>query len=137
MNRGQMKDRCPGAVFIDSGILVNYKFIINTRGVATVIKKISSKVYGILWEITSEDEEILDNYEGVQYGTYYKKFLNLKTSEKGSLSALVYIATDTNIGYTRAAKYMEAILTSAKDHELPKSYIKELEPWLKVDKEPS
>jgi hypothetical protein len=131
-----MGPRCPCAVFIDTALLVNYKFIINSRGVATIIPRKSNKVYGVLWEITSEDEKILDNYEGVKYGTYYKEILNVPTSKQEFFLSLLYIATDIIRGYPRAS-YMEVILTSAIDHGFPDYYIKELRSWLNINKKSS
>lgn len=134
MNLDKMKGRCPDATFIDKAILTEYRFMINNRGVATVIKDTSFKVYGILWEISNEDQEILDNYEGIHYDTYYKEFINVQNAKKEIIDALIYLATDVNIGSPRAT-YMEAIISSALDFGFPENYIKELKSWVKTDKQ--
>ena len=41
MNRCQMMQRCPGAKPFALGRLLDYQFIINTRGVASVVPKMS------------------------------------------------------------------------------------------------
>jgi gamma-glutamylcyclotransferase len=134
MNMEQMQFRCPSAIYLNTVSLSNYKFIINNRGVATVIPKKSSKVYGVLWEITDEDEKNLDNYEGLQFGTYYKEILEIQTPQEKSLSALLYIANDAIRGYPMK-NYMELIVNSAINYRLPEFYIRELKSWLQIDKE--
>lgn len=126
-----MNKRCSGAVPVGVCKLPNHQFIINSRGVSTVVsvRGESNDVYGVLWRITKTHEDTLDEYEGVKYGTYRKEWLPLETDGKGPITALIYIATDDNPGPPRDG-YMEKIVAAAELHGLPPEYIEELKTWL-------
>lgn len=49
-----------------------------------------SQVPGILWLISKEDEVILDGYEKVKFGWYYKKIVTVRLNGE-SVQALVYL----------------------------------------------
>lgn len=55
----QMKNRCPDSNFVGVASLARFRFIINSRGVATVVPRNSIPVYGVLWDISERDEENL------------------------------------------------------------------------------
>ncbi len=132
IDQAQMKKRCPGAVFVGSAKLCGYRFIINTRGVATVVSDASRDVFGILWTITEADQLSLDKYEGVKLGTYKKKEMYVKIDKENSIQALIYLAKVSTPGSPRD-NYMEKIVTAAEQCGLPIKYIEELRSWLKTD----
>lgn len=87
----QMRQRCPYSTPIGLGYLEGWKWLINERGFANVVqidesdsddstdkgKSIASTakdegVYGLLYLLPPEDEELLDAYEGVPFA--YQKF---------------------------------------------------------------
>jgi len=125
----QMGERCPGAVLIGTGKIDGYRFIINSRGVATVVPDPSSDVYGVLWNLTAAHEETLDTYEGVEWGAYEKVEMAVEIISRGSFSALVYVAKDKIPGIPRDG-YMEKIAAAAEIHRLPDGYFVELKSWL-------
>lgn len=125
MDSTQMDERCKDHTFIAKAKLENYKFIINTRGVASIIPKDRSIVYGILWKISDSDECELNHHEGVEYGTYTKKFLNVESFYGKSFKALTYIASNNKLG-SPELYYIEKIIDSIKKYDFPQSYIKEL-----------
>jgi len=128
MDIGQMKKRCPNANFQGKFILEKYKFIINCRGVATIIPDETCNLEGILWTISSDDENNLDKYEGVPI-LYKKNIISVSnTSKEEFISALIYIATNTSIGLARP-KYIELILKAAKLHKFSEKYIEEIKKW--------
>lgn len=110
--------------------LHGYQCIINTHGVATVVPKASSRVYGVLWSITEVDEQALDEdeYEEVDRGAYYKVTVEVETDAKGSVQALTYVASN-NIPGPPMPGYLEDIVVAAKQHGLPGEYVEELKPW--------
>ena len=71
MSLEQMKDRCPGAQLIGTGLLNGYQLEFNRH--ATIVKsnKSATTVPVAIWEITAEHERGLDRYEG--YPRYYQK----------------------------------------------------------------
>ncbi|KAF9469330.1 Butirosin biosynthesis, BtrG-like protein [Collybia nuda] len=70
----QMKRRCPGSTFIGSASLKDWKWIINNRGYANVIPSKGHTVYGLMYELTPDDERLLDGFEGVP-NSYIKRIL--------------------------------------------------------------
>ncbi|RFN48886.1 hypothetical protein FIE12Z_6941 [Fusarium flagelliforme] len=73
MSVAQMAQRCPGSVFKGPAILDSYRWHINERGVASVLKSDGNhSVEGLLYEITAKDERALDRNEGVSKGFYQK-----------------------------------------------------------------
>lgn len=133
MDIAQMKSRCPSASMVSKATLKKYRFIINGHGVATIVTDSSGIVYGVLWEMTPEDENNLDGYEGVKSGTYNKAFADVETESGVSVKAMIYIAADNSHGYSRGG-YMERIVAAARNHELPVNYTEELESWLPTNK---
>ncbi len=129
MDLSQMSQRCPCSILAGSAKVCGYRFIINSRGVATVIKEASKNVYGILWRITRNDEQSLDGYEGVKWGTYRKIKIDAEATSGQTISAQIYVARDSNIGSPRDG-YMERIVAAAKAQKLPNEYIEELSSWL-------
>jgi cation transport regulator ChaC len=129
MDMAQMSQRCPETAFIGAGEVKGYRFIINSRGVATVVPDPLGKVYGILWDLTQRNEKTLDRYEGVKWGTYQKVEMNVKMDSGRPVSSLVYVARDDTPGKPRD-DYMERILAAAKFHDLPEEYVVELESWI-------
>ena len=71
LNHYQMKNRCIGSKFVKKYILKGYKLCFSHKtnrsvyGHANIIKNKKSEVQGALWNITKDDENELDGYEGV------------------------------------------------------------------------
>lgn len=68
----QMKRRCPESKYIGTGRLRNYRWQINSRGYANVIKADGFWVDGLCYQISVSDEARLDISEGVATGAYAK-----------------------------------------------------------------
>ena len=132
MDSAQMSDRCPGAAFVGIAELPGYRFIINGRGVATIVPESSESVHGVLWTITKSDEKALDGLEGVKWGTYAKVTTSVETRKGESVSGLVYVAKDNTEGAPKAG-YIEQVIAAAGFHKLPAWYIGELRTWLQTD----
>lgn len=128
MDPSQMEFRCPGASPIGIGILKDFRFLINSRGVATIARDEGKSVYGVLWSIGEEHERTLDKYEGVKSNIYYRDFVSVETSPGGNQEALVYIDPVTDPGPPKDG-YLEKILTGARHFNLPEKYIEDLSLW--------
>jgi len=128
MDIEQMSKRCPNAIFQGKFILEKYKFLINCRGVATITPNETSNVEGILWTISSDDENNLDKYEGVP--VFYKKYIIsvANKSKEEYKNVLIYMATDRSTGPPRP-KYLELILKAATLHKFSEEYIEEIKKW--------
>ncbi len=131
MDEPQMNQRCHNSpVLVGIARLNDYRFIINTRDVATIILQASGEVYGIVWSITIACEQSLDEYEGVRCGTYTKTMMDVQLCSGKSVHALVYIASDSTRG-SAGSGYMEKIVAAAERHRLPDDYVEELRTWVK------
>ncbi|KAJ3995634.1 hypothetical protein F5050DRAFT_1573169 [Lentinula boryana] len=67
MWREQMERRCPESKFVGVGTLKNWRWFINERGVANLIRSEEDQndvVYGFIYQINARDEANLDRYEG-------------------------------------------------------------------------
>ncbi len=124
MDVEQMKQRCPGAVLVDKVYIDGYKFLINERGVGTIVRDISKTVYGILWLITKEDEKALDRYEGIGQYHYFKIDLETLSIDNPGKSyyALAYIAYNNIPGKPREG-YVERVVEAARMNGLKEEYI--------------
>jgi len=124
MDAAQMACRCPEAVFLSTARLPRYRFLINARGVATIVRDPKSDVYGVIWSITPDDERNLDRCEGVAKGLYCKHEIEVESTE-GYCSALTYIATNNDPGRPREG-YLEKVVAAAIKNRLPNKYIEYL-----------
>ncbi|HWW94305.1 MAG TPA: gamma-glutamylcyclotransferase family protein [Vicinamibacteria bacterium] len=129
MDSRQMSERCRQAVPAGLGTLPDHRFIINQRGVASVVPRPGARVPGLLWSLTVQDEEVLDRYEGVPKGLYRKVLHSIERPSRAAPSrALVYVASDQKAGTPREG-YLEQVLAAAQALGLPAEYIAELETW--------
>lgn len=69
INLEQMAQRCPDAKVIGTAMLENYE--LEFRQVATVIPSEGARCPVLVWEISEQDEQRLDRYEG--YPRLYRK----------------------------------------------------------------
>jgi gamma-glutamylcyclotransferase len=86
--RAQMAERCPKSTYIGIGRLSGYRWQINDRGYANVVKLAASYnpgsadsdykdvVYGLIYTLTPNDESRLDRNEGVPH-VYSKDILSV------------------------------------------------------------
>ncbi|KAL8934568.1 MAG: hypothetical protein Q9216_005843 [Gyalolechia sp. 2 TL-2023] len=87
LHLGQMARRCPESRYIGTGHLHDYRFQINERGYANVVPSPGNCVEGLVYLLSKNDEERLDQHEGVP--TAY---------EKHSLPVEVYTASTELVG---------------------------------------
>lgn len=130
MDEAQMAERCQGAILIDKVRLDKYRFIINSRGVASIIPDENSFVEGVVWSLREKHEQELDRYEGVRHNFYLKQEIPVKIKEI-EVPALVYIAVDQTPGQPRPG-YLEKILAAAEKFQFCSEYRKELAGWYSV-----
>lgn len=126
MDAAQMSLRCPYSHELGLGILHGFRFRIDGRGFATVDSDPSGVVYGVVWELTPGDEEILDRYEGVPQ-IYEKRIVQIELG--GTMdSMLIYIGRDGMKGRPRPG-YLERIVEAAEGRGMAAGYVEELIQW--------
>ena len=132
MEEAQMAFRCPGSTSLGIAWLTNHRFIINDRGVASIVESEGRVVYGLLWDISETDERQLDRYEGVRKGFYRKSTVSVGVQENQTVDALVYVASSNEHGKPRPG-YMERIIRAAKDLGVPTQVLEEFKTWLEIE----
>lgn len=129
MDPAQMNARCPDAVPVERGFVAGRRFLINGRGVATLLRARNTGVWGGVWAISAQDEELLDRFEGFPK-RYRKERVSVSFEDGGSVKALVYIDPLDDEGIPREG-YLPRILRGARSFRLPKDYIASIaEPFL-------
>lgn len=128
MDRVQMADRCPGSERHAVGSIAGCRFLINSRGVASVAPSEGDLVHGLVWSLTPADEASLDWFEGVALGLYTKDLVTALLDGGREAHVLIYTAADNDPGQPRAG-YLERIVAAARAAGLPAEYISELEGW--------
>ena len=124
LNHKQMNFRCKGSKFKKKYILKNYDLCFShttnksVYGHANIFKKKGSKVLGAIWEIDKKNEQSLDDYEGVSYGYYQKKYLNIKGKK-----VMVYIQ-DRFFNKKPNSSYFHIIIEGYKNCKLELKYLK-------------
>lgn len=98
LNVPQMRRRCPGATVLGTAELKGYGLLFRgsrTGSYLTIEEKEGGCVPVAVWDVTPEDEEKLDRYEGYPR-FYYKKEMKLRvkgirTGRWRTVTAFVYI----------------------------------------------
>ena len=90
-----MARRCPESKLVGLGILKGWKWFINTRRYANIIRSSEDLVYGLVYEISPTDEANLDREEGVPR-SYTKETVEIELQpavggKKSLVQGLVYI----------------------------------------------
>ena len=90
-----MARRCPENKFVGLGTLRGWKWFINDRGYANVIRSPQDLVYGLVYEISPSDEAKLDRHEEVPQ-IYTKEMLGIDLQSIASggkylVQSLVYV----------------------------------------------
>ena len=127
MDLGQMRERCPDSEFVGIAVLEGYRFVYDgysrTRqgAVANIEEDPASRVYGVLFLISEEDEQALDRYEGYPRA-YDKKRVRVKDAEGREYEALVYWREPREEGMP-SEEYEEIIVSAAEEFGFPEDYI--------------
>jgi hypothetical protein len=70
----QMAERCPGSCYIGKAVLRGYRWQINQRHVANIVRADdgdnATVVEGLVFSITEQDRRTLDRKEGIRLGVY-------------------------------------------------------------------
>ncbi|KAJ7074197.1 Butirosin biosynthesis, BtrG-like protein [Mycena amicta] len=125
----QMDNRCPEHNLLGAARLRDWRWIINTRGYATIVPSEGDHVYALLYELNAKDEETLDQYEGVPY-SYRKEILQVEylgaNGAANNVAALVYVDIDhpeEGPPRTEYVRRMNMGIVDAIEHGIPKEYI--------------
>ena len=141
LDKDQMAVRCTSARYIANACLKEYRLdftrFSKTRGcaVADVVEEDGSEVWGVIYEISEEDCNELDECEGYLSSTYkddnaYNReiievFENCNLDKPKKVS--IYIANQEPNPGRPSKEYLGLILGGARYYDFPESYIEMLE----------
>ncbi len=127
MNHNQMRHRCKDSKYISSGVLERFRFVYDgnsTRwkgAVGNIVPSKGDSVFGALFEVTEEDLDALDEYEG--YPTRYQKIeVPVVSKDRGELRAFAYFREGEKEG-APSDEYLSTVLQGARDCGLPDQYV--------------
>ncbi len=115
----QMKRRCPGSEIVDVGYIDDHEIGFTTYsgrwggGVADVIEKNGTRVYGAIYLLSDRNLNSLDGFEG--YPTYYdRKLITVVGNERLYEKVWVYFVVDKK-GHIPPTREYYGIMLDASD----------------------
>lgn len=126
LNRSVMLQNCPSAKQIGTTILEGW--CLSFRGLLTIQPREGRKVPLGIWSIDTEDEYMLDRYEGAPK-VYSKETMTLDVqTENGveQLSCLIYIMNaDVNYGSSVSANYYNRCVEGYREFGFDERYLED------------
>jgi gamma-glutamylcyclotransferase len=119
--RKQMALRCPEQVFVGTGSLRGWRWIITTRGYASIVRSAEDYVLGSVYELSDSDVLNLDRFEGVAFGDYSKEMILIQMAGR-EVFCLVYIDQVVEEGRPKE-EYIVRVNYGIDDAGFPDEYI--------------
>ena len=127
LSTNQMRERCPDSKPLEIGCLEGYRLDFTryssgwSGGVADIVVDPDNEVWGLIYELSTEDLPYLDDYEG--YPDVYTRFQTSIKTLTGSISDVwVYTVVHKNDFTPPTKAYMEIIKNAALEHQFPETY---------------
>lgn len=137
-------NRAPEAKFIMADYIENYKFIIDVRGVASIIEAPGHQAWGVLWAVSPNDLTNLDRAEGISRGFYRRETANtslfsssaemMAGAENEQSEAFVYISNSAKGSVAREG-YIEGIVEGLRDAHVPEEAFSYYESYIPITEE--
>ena len=132
LNIRQMRMRCPSARIIGTSEIPDYELLFKgskTGSYLTIEPKKGSRVPVAAWEVSAEDEQALDRYEGFPT-FYYKKemLLPIKGIRSGKIrrrNTFVYIMHEDRVLGVPSNFYMQTCLSGYKSFGFDPKFLHE------------
>ena len=118
LNKGQMAFRCPDALPVAKGKILDHELVFR-RGFLTIEPKAGAYVQTGIWEISDDDEKSLDRYEGYP-NFYHKQTIKVDCGDGEFLDCLVYIMNDGYEIQQPAGFYASTVNSGYTDFEFDK-----------------
>lgn len=120
--REQMSRRCSESREVGPGCLAGWRWIITTRGYASVVESPADHVLGTVYDLSERDVRELDRFEGVASGSYRKELLMVSCRGEEQ-ECLVYVDPVTEEGQPKK-EYFDRINAGISDAALPGEYLR-------------
>jgi len=138
MNLELMKERC-GSIWkvVGIGYVEGYELVFDgyssfwSGAVANIVKNPKERVWGVVYEFSSEDEirRCLDRYEGAPM-VYDLQDLEVFIPEKGvKILAKAYVRKELKERGKPSKKYLETLIKGAEENGLPKEWMAHLKKY--------
>lgn len=130
MDADQMLRRCPHSPTRGSGWLMGWRLTFGAEelgwegALATIVEQPDGQVFVLLYEVSSADEERLDEWEGADAGLYRKIRLRVQTLD-GEVLAWVYVL-DGYEGGLPSCRYLGVAADAAEKAGAPDDYVADL-----------
>ncbi|MGW3473357.1 gamma-glutamylcyclotransferase [Saccharopolyspora sp. NPDC000995] len=130
MDPAQMMKRAPHSPMAGTGWLVDWRLTFGGEdyswegALATIVEQPGSQVFTVLYDVSPEDEQQLDNWEGAELGMHKKLRLRVQTLD-GSVLAWLYVL-DAYEGGLPSARYLGVMADAAEAAGAPEDYVEKL-----------
>jgi cation transport regulator ChaC len=130
MCQSQMLSRCPSAIGVSPGVLSRHRLVFNRRGsyrpggVASIEGAGGERVYGMIWKISRQEFQYLDEMEDP--AAYEREELTVHSLQGKPFVCHVYRAIPDGT-IPPDPEYLKQLVECAKKAELPSGYIHSLE----------
>jgi hypothetical protein len=129
----RLLQRLPGARHVEVGILTGHhlRFHKNDSGLSgkcniELTDDLRDEVFGVVYQISNEDKQLLDRIEGLGTG-YDEKIVSITTLSGALLTSVTYFAIDIDHSLVPYHWYKQHVLRGAIEHRLPAEYISKIE----------
>jgi gamma-glutamylcyclotransferase (GGCT)/AIG2-like uncharacterized protein YtfP len=130
LDPSQMHQRCPHSPVAGSGWVEGWRLTFGGEdlgwegSLATIVEAAGEHVYVGLYDVTKEDERLLDAWEGADNGLYRKVRVRVATLD-GDKLAWSYVL-DGFEGGLPSARYLGVLADAAERAAAPDDYVREL-----------
>ncbi len=128
-----MNIRCPSARKIDLGYLLDHRIVFSVPGqywdedgVATVRRSPGAVVFGVIWKVSIFEMLKMDSFEGMH--NYSKAECTVYATSNKQFQCIIYKSDNTE-AEKPSVGYLELLINSAIEQQLPESYISKLREW--------
>lgn len=130
MDPAQMMERAPHSPMAGTGWLIGWRLTFGAEdltwegALSTIVEDRGSQVFVVLYDMTQEDEDRLDGWEGSDLGLHKKLRLRVQTLD-GSVLAWLYVL-DAYEGGLPSARYLGVVADAAESAGAPADYVENL-----------
>ena len=127
MDPAQMAERCPHSPQRGTGWLEGWRLTFGGEDIgwegalATVVEEAGQRVFVVLYEVSEQDEQALDRWDGATLGYYDKIRVRIATLD-GDLVAWLYVL-DAYEGGLPSARYLGIMADAAEVAGAPADYV--------------
>lgn len=107
MDLYQMLYRCPHAKVIGTGVIENYRLMYKST-YATIEPEKGQNVPVVVFQISEDDEKLLDRYEGYP-SFYFKQDIEVVMKDDSTVTGMVYIMENGNRFMLPTREYYQAL----------------------------